>query len=447
MRRLRSLQARLLALTLGLVLGAWLASALVVWLDTRHELDELLDAHLAQAAALLVAQQVHEMDDGPGIDAPSLHRYAPKVAFQVFHEGRLVLRSANAPAAPLLDAAEGFRSGLRSVRIEGQAWRVFAAHGSERDVQVYVGEQLASRASIVWAVLRGMLTPMLLALPLLALALWWAVRRGTQPLRTLGAQLRQRRPDSLLALQLPDVPAEMRPMLDALNALFERIAALLEAERRFTADAAHELRTPIAAIRAQAQVALGASEDGERRHALQATLQGCDRASRLVEQMLTLARLEAEQAPAGAPVDLLALARRVLAELAPAALQQGQDLALEGEQPCPVAGNETLLAVLLRNLVDNALRYSPAGARVQVSVSQAAGATRLLVTDSGPGLDEAQCQRLGERFFRVLGSGRDGSGLGWSIVRRIAQAQGARIELARSAALGGLEVRLSWPAV
>jgi two-component system sensor histidine kinase QseC len=444
--RPRSLQARLLALTLGLVLGAWLASALVVWLDTRHELDELLDAHLAQAAALLVAQQVHEMDDGPGVDAPSLHRYAPKVAFQVFHEGRLVLRSANAPAAPLLGSERGFRSGLRSVRVEGQDWRVFAAHGSERDVQVYVGEQLASRASIVWAVLRGMLTPMLLALPLLALALWWAVRRGTLPLRALGAQLRQRRPDSLLALQLPDAPAEMRPMLDALNALFERIAALLEAERRFTADAAHELRTPIAAIRAQAQVALGASEDGERRHALQATLQGCDRASRLVEQMLTLARLEAEQAPAGAPVDLLALARRVLAELAPAALQQGQDLALEGERPCPVAGNETLLAVLLRNLVDNALRYSPAGARVRVSVGQAAGATQLLVADSGPGLDAAQCQRLGERFFRVLGSGRDGSGLGWSIVRRIAQAQGARIELGRSAELGGLEVRLSWPA-
>jgi len=445
--RPRSLQARLLALTLGLVLGAWLASALVVWLDTRHELDELLDAHLAQAAALLVAQQVHEMDDehGAGVDAPSLHRYAPKVAFQVFHDGRLVLRSANAPAAPLVDAAEGFRSGLRSVRVGGEAWRVFAAHGSERDVQVYVGEQLASRASIVWAVLRGMLSPMLLALPLLALALWWAVRRGTLPLRALGAQLRQRRPDSLLALQLPDAPAEMRPMLDALNALFERIAALLEAERRFTADAAHELRTPIAAIRAQAQVALGASEDGERRHALQATLQGCDRAGRLVEQMLTLARLEAEQAPAGAPVDLLALARRVLAELAPAALQQGQDLALEGETPCPVAGNETLLAVLLRNLVDNALRYSPVGARVRVSVDQAAGATRLLVADSGPGLDAAQCQRLGERFFRVLGSGRDGSGLGWSIVRRIAQAQGARIELGRSAELGGLEVRLNWP--
>jgi two-component system sensor histidine kinase QseC len=448
--RPRSLQARLLALTLGLVLSAWLASALVVWLDTRHELDELLDAHLAQAAALLVAQQVHEMEDGPGVDAPSLHRYAPKVAFQVFHEGRLVLRSANAPVAPLLESKRGggssHSSGLRSVRIEGQDWRVFAAHGNERDVQVYVGEQLASRASIVWAVLRGMLTPMLLALPLLALALWWAVRRGTQPLRALGAQLRQRSPDSLLALQLPDAPAEMRPMLDALNALFERIAALLEAERRFTADAAHELRTPIAAIRAQAQVALGASEDGERRHALQATLQGCDRASRLVEQMLTLARLEAEQAPAGAPLDLLALARRVLAELAPAALQQGQDLTLEGETPCPVRGNETLLAVLLRNLVDNALRYSPPGARVLVSVSQAAGLTRLLVADSGPGLDEAQCQRLGERFFRVLGSGRDGSGLGWSIVRRIAKAQGASIELGRSAELGGLEVKLSWPA-
>lgn len=448
MKRLRSLQARLLALVLGLVLAVWAAVSLAVWLDARHELDELLDAHLAQAAALLVAQQVHDMDDehGAGIDAPSLHRYAPKVAFQVFHEGRLVLRSANAPSAPLGEAAEGFHSGLRSVRVGDQTWRVFATHGSERDVQVYVGEQLSSRAAILWAVLRGMLGPMLLALPLLALALWWAVRRGTQPLRALGQQLRERSPDSLQALQMPQAPAEMQPLLDALNGLFDRIAHMLESERRFTADAAHELRTPIAAIRTQAQVALGAAEDEERRHALQATLQGCDRATRLVEQLLTLARLEAEQAPAGKPVDLLALARRVLAELAPAALQRRQDLTLLGEDACPVRGNETLLAVLLRNLVDNALRYSPAGAQVQVSLAVHGDQVRLRVEDSGPGLDEAQRGRLGERFFRVLGSQQDGSGLGWSIVRRIALAQGAQVQLERSAALGGLSVQLDWPA-
>lgn len=449
--RLRSLQGRLLALVLSLVLGLWLISAAVVWRDARHELDELLDAHLAQAAALLVAQQVHELeddDDDRGIDAPSLHRYAPKVAFQVFHEGQLVLRSAQAPLSPMVAegaAAGERREGFSDVSLDGQAWRVFSTRGAERDIQVHVGEQIDSRAAILRAVLRGALWPLLLALPLLALALWWAVRRGTRPLRELGQRLAERQPQDLQPVQLgADTPSEMAPLLEALNRLFERIAELLAAERRFTADAAHELRTPIAAIRTQAQVALGESEDALRRHALQATLQGCDRATRLVDQLLTLARLEAGAQPAGTPVELRALAQRVLAELAPAALARGQDLTLEAPEPCPVNGNETLLAVLLRNLADNALRYSPPGAQVLVRLAALDGRVRLTVADSGPGLAEADLARLGERFFRVLDPGhsasQSGSGLGWSIVRRIAAAHGADVRVARSPALGGLEV-------
>src|SRR5207344_1104387 len=136
----------------------WLITAAVTWFDARHELDELLDSHLAQAAALLVVQQSHEAAEGEHeLDSPTLHRYAPKVAFQVFHEGRLALRSANAPITPMIDAREGFRAGFRTVTFEHQAWRVFAAHGGEQDVQVYVGEQLESRAAILWAVLRSTL--------------------------------------------------------------------------------------------------------------------------------------------------------------------------------------------------------------------------------------------------------------------------------------------------
>ncbi len=216
-----------------------------------HELDELLDSHLAQAAALLVVQQAREIeDDDDGVDAPSLHRYAPKVAFQVFHEGRLALRSANAPAAPMVAAGERFKAGFQDgARSTALRWRVFATHGAERDVQVYVGEQVDSRASILWAVLRSTLWPMLVALPLLALAAWWAVRRGVAPLRRLGRTLAERQPQALHPVVVAGAPSEMTPMLDALNGLFERIAGLMESERRFTADAAHELRTPIAAIR------------------------------------------------------------------------------------------------------------------------------------------------------------------------------------------------------
>ncbi|HAN54931.1 MAG TPA: two-component sensor histidine kinase [Betaproteobacteria bacterium] len=438
-----SLQGRLLALVLAVVVGVWLATATMTWFDARHELGELLDSHLAQAAALLVVQQAREIeDDGPGIDTPTLHRYAPKVAFQVFHEGRLVLRSANAPAVPMVEPGQGIKTGFTTVQIGGIAWRVFAAYGAERDVQVYVGEQASSRASILWAVLRSTLWPMVVALPLLALAVWWAVYRGVAPMRRLGRALAERQPQALHPVALDGTTSEMAPMVNALNGLFERIGTLLESERRFTADAAHELRTPIAAIRAQAQVALGEADDARRRHALKNTLEGCDRATRLVEQLLTLSRLEAVAAPAMAAVDLSVLTQRVMAELAPKALAKNQTLEFEAVEPCSVPGNETLLTVLVRNLVDNAVRYSPASAQVKVSVQQQAGRVVLSVEDSGPGLAEADRNRLGERFFRVPGSSESGSGLGWSIVRRIAAVHRLDLQVETSAELGGLTIRV-----
>ncbi|MDP2025327.1 ATP-binding protein [Sulfuriferula sp.] len=438
-----SLQGRLLALVLAVVVGVWLVTAAMTWFDARHELDELLDSHLAQAAALLVVQQAREIeDDGPGIDTPTLHRYAPKVAFQVFHEGRLVLRSANAPVTPMVESGQDIRTGFATVQIGGIAWRVFAAYGAERDVQVYVGEQASSRDSILWAVLRSTLWPMVVALPLLALAVWWAVYHGVAPMRRLGRALTERQPQALHPLALDGTSSEMAPMVNALNGLFERIGTLLESERRFTADAAHELRTPIAAIRAQAQVALGEADDARRTHALKNTLEGCDRATRLVEQLLTLSRLEAVMAPAMAAVDLSALTQRVVAELAPKALAKNQTLEFEAAEPCSVPGNETLLTVLVRNLVDNAVRYSPASAQVKVSVRQQAGRAVLSVEDSGPGLAEADRNRLGERFFRVPGSSESGSGLGWSIVRRIAAVHRLDLQVETSAELGGLVVRV-----
>ena len=439
----RSLLGRLLALVLSVVVLVWLATAALTWLDASHELDELLDGHLAQAAALLVVQQAPEMGDERGVDAPMLHPYAPKVAFQVFHEGRLSLRSANAPMLPMAKPGQRFKAGFDTVQIAGAPWRVFAAKGAERDVQVYVGEKASSRADILWAVLRSTLWPMAVALPLLALAVWWAVYLGVAPLRRLGSALAERQAQALHPVALDGAPSEMAPMVSALNALFERIATLLESERRFTADAAHELRTPIAAIRIQAQVALGEADVALRRHALQSTLDGCDRATRLVDQLLTLSRLEAVAAPTMAAVDLRALTQRVVAELAPMAISKKQTLEMAVSEPCSVPGNETLLAVLVRNLVDNAVRYCPPSARIKVALQRQGGQVILCIEDSGPGLAEADLHRLGERFFRELGSFESGSGLGWSIVRRIATVHRMDVQVERSVELGGLAVRLS----
>lgn len=440
-RRPLSIQARLLAWVFGTLALVWLAAGVLTWRDARHELDELLDSHLAQAAALLVAQQFDESDDDHRVDAPLLHRYAPKAAFQVFHEGRLAMRSANAGAEPIVPLADAGEGGFRTVTLQGQAWRVFVARGSEEDVLVFVGEQLRSRESILHAVLRGTLWPTLAAVPVLALGLWWAVRRGLMPLRAAGRALAARPADGLAPVRVPDAPAELAPLLDALNGLLARTAALLESERRFTADAAHELRTPIAAIRAQAEVAAREADDALRRHALQATLDGCDRASRVVEQLLTLARLEAGEA-AMAEVDLATAIRAVVAQLAPAALRKGQRLELDAPAAPMVRGDATLLALLARNLIDNAVRYSPPGASVEVAILQQDGHTVLRVEDSGPGMAEQDRQRLGQRFFRVLGNEASGTGLGWSIVERVAFAHGATVEVEPSVRLGGLSVSI-----
>lgn len=451
--RLSSLQARLLGLLLLLVTLVWLIAAVLTWQDTSDELDELLDGHLAQSAALLVVQQAghgsdtkdgHQAGDGRLEDAPSLHKYAPRVAFQVFHEGVLTLRSVNAGEQPMAQKLRGFSTVTLG---DGSAWRVFGAQGNEGDVQVFVGEQVKSRESILWAVLKGVLMPLMYALPLLAVVGWLAVRQGLSPLRQLSRALAQRQPNALEPVVLTDVPSEIAPVVQSLDGLFERIGRMMASERRFTADAAHELRTPIAAIRMQAQVALAAGGDtASREHALQYTLAGCDRATHLVEQLLTLSRLESSTA--GAPkgiVDVCAIARRVAADLAMTALGRGQDLVLEAPQPCRISADDTLTSVLVRNLMDNALRYSPQGAQVQVTIRCADSQVHLQVDDSGAGLSEADMAKLGERFFRVLGSEQTGSGLGWSIVRRIAAVYQAQVTVQRSQRLGGLSVTVRWP--
>jgi two-component system sensor histidine kinase QseC len=444
----RSLQGRLLALVLGMVVAVWLGTAIMTWFDVRHELDELLDSHLAQAAALLVVQQTHDVgEDEHEADTPTLHRYAPKVAFQVFHEGRLVMRSANASQTPMAPHSEAYDTGFQTVQIAGETWRVFSTYGAAHDVQVFVGEHMASRSEILFAVLRSTLWPMAVSLPLLAIATWWAVSRGLLPMRKLASTLNERQPQSLEPVSMGDAPAEMAPMLDALNTLFTRIADLMASERRFTSDAAHELRTPIAAIRTQAQVAMGETDDALRQHALQSTIAGCDRATRLVAQLLTLSRLESGVALESSSVDLCTVVRGVVAELAPKAIAKQQTIEVDAPEAGVVHGDATLLSVLVRNLVDNAIRYSPVQSSVQVSLFDSNHLATLTVGDNGPGMSDEAMARLGDRFFRVLGSEQDGSGLGWSIVRRIASVHQATIHTARLTSLGGMKVTVEFPSV
>lgn len=441
-RLLRSLQARLLAGLAAVALGAGVLMTALARREAGHELDELLDAHLAQAAALLVVQHggLVGHDDDHVLDAPSLHRYAPRAVFQVFHEGELALRSAQAPIAPLVP---GMASGFHDVRRGDVGWRVFVTRGGSPDVTVLVGEREAARQEILAAVLGPLLAWGLAGVSVVLLLSAVVLRWGLAPLRALSRQLAARRPDQLAPVELPAAPAELAPVLNALNGLFPRIQALLEGERRLTADAAHELRTPIAAIRAQAQVALGAADDAERRHALAATLAGCDRAARLIDQLLMLARLEATATLPRAPLALDELARQAVADAAESPLNQGHTLALDAARPVQAWGDPVLAQVLLRNLLDNALRYSPPGSPVRLTLAANGDGWEVLVEDGGPGLDDAGLARLGQRFQRGAGGSAPGSGLGWSIVRRIAALLGWVVAADRSPGLGGLRVRLA----
>jgi two-component system sensor histidine kinase QseC len=438
----RSLRGRLLLGILGGVLALWCVTLAAVWVGASHELDELLDGHLAQAAALIAAHGGEEEEEDGHAQGLRLGGDAKRVLWQVWRKGELQRRSAEAPATALAEPGRGFSTR----EVAGSAWRVYST-GTLRDgTSAHVAERLSSRRDILGALTRNLLWPMLVALPLLALAILLAIRASLAPLDRIGTALAARGPLALEPLPGEGAPAEVRPLLEAMNALFARIGRALAQEKRFTADAAHELRTPIAALRAQAQVALACTDPQERQDALQAVLDACDRAARLLEQLLTLARLDTQDPePVAGSADLDALARSVMAQLADQMVVRGADLELRSGGPALVRGEPVLLGVLLRNLVDNALRYSPPGAAVLVSLERDGGRQRLRIEDGGPGLDEAALARLGERFFRLAPDGPPGTGLGWSIVQRIAALHRATVVVDRSPSLGGLRASLEFP--
>jgi signal transduction histidine kinase len=298
------------------------------------------------------------------------------------------------------------------------------------------------RHELVQRIAKRLLLPALFGLPLLAAWIWLATHRALAPLRSLAGEIAAREPERLSPLVPATAPVEVRPLLDALNALFGRVGQALEAERRFTADAAHELRTPLAALAAQAQVAERARDDAERQHAIAQLVVGSRRAARLVEQLLTLARLDPEAEAPAARVDLQRLAEEVCAAHGSLAIEKGIALSLDA-RPAGVSGNADTLGVLLRNLVDNALRYTPAGGRVQVEV-RGGERPELAVVDSGPGIPAEARQRVFARFHRLAGQDSEGSGLGLSIVARIAERHGASVRL-EDAAGGGLRAVVGFP--
>src|SRR5580765_5609669 len=331
-----SLKQRLLLGLVAVVAAVWLATAAYSYFDARHEINELLDAHLAQSASLIVAQVGHDLEEIDVEHTPKTDKRARRVAFQIWDRGTVLrLHSAGAPSSRLSRREEGYSNAT----IEGKSWRVFSTWDAKGRFLVQIAERDEARRDIAAGIAANLLLPLLFALPILAIFVWLSIGRAVKPLDRLGQEVERRKADDLRPFAPEDAPREVGPLVRSLNALFARVGRLIENERRFTADAAHELRTPLAALKTQAQVAKGASDDRARQHALDGVLEGCDRATRLVDQLLTLARLEPESSRPVGQYELVPLAREVIADLAPFALAKDVDIELRRFEPVSVGGH------------------------------------------------------------------------------------------------------------
>jgi two-component system sensor histidine kinase QseC len=445
-----TLRRRLTRLVLLATPALWALSMLLSFLIAHQEIDELFDAELVRVAQQL-AGALPEEAAAAGVAASV--PFAPRRP--AIHDGGsdvkdlLVVvwdRAGNrlpvaGRAANLLPHRPGLH-GFVDLDLRGRSWRAFYLTTAGQG-QVAVAQRVAERRELVRNLAIGPLVPWLLALPLLLLALALGLERVLRPLRRLSTELEGRAADDLRPLDAQDLPADLRPLVAATNAQFARVATLLERERRFTSDAAHELRTPLAVLQAQWDAALLDADGAPLPEPLHKLGEGLARMSRLVTQLLLLSRVEhRESAAPRRPVDWSALVAEVFTDALPLAERRGVELACEDRVPggerFPLRGDAPLLAALLRNLLDNALRHSPRGGQVSLRF----GADRLEVLDDGPGVPAEQLARLGDRFYRPPGETEPGSGLGLSIVRRIADWHGLAVDWGPREDAPGFRVRL-----
>lgn len=424
-----SMQARLIVLAL---LAVFAVGAITAWLAYRravHEVDELIDAQLSQYVRIMLAL-AHDADDDE-VEPPDIlgHRYERKLLFQIWRsdDGKreLLLRSPDSPPVWPPGIAE---DGYSEARIDGHAWRTFAAQDDEGKEVAWAALDLEIRDELAGEIAGDSLQPYLIGLPVMTLLLWLVIRNSLMPLRRLEAELASRSPERLDALPETGLPNELNPLVRTMNRLFDRVGRTLENERRFTSDAAHELRTPLAALSMQLQVAQRTPDEEERHAAIGKALRGAGRMTHLVAQLLALARLQSSSASGEQScLDLAALVGEVVDDLGPMAGERGIRLqAVLGAVP-ERQGNAGLLSALVRNLVDNAVRYAEPGGRVDVSLGHGPEGTVLRVADDGPGVSEAERERLGRPFHRFGSQRAEGAGIGLSIVLRIAELHGARL--------------------
>lgn len=430
-----SIRARLLAWLIGGVVLTGVVGGWVVYRNALAEADAFFDYHLRQTALILRDEPV-EYSLGPRIPANDA-AYDFVVQVWTLDGIRIYL------SRPHIALPEATTLGFSTITTKEGLWRVYGAQATTKVVQVAQPMRVREQQAVDLAL--KTLRPFALLLPVLGFLIWLAVGSALDPLRRLTTLVKARRVDALDPLPNERLPDEVRPLVGALNDLLARLGAALDRERAFMADAAHELRTPLTALHLQMGALARATNEAERNDAMEKLSAGVQRAIRLVEQMLSFARQEPRAEPGRVRVPLADIVREVVAELVPFADAKRIDLGISNSQSAVVLGDPDALRTLTRNLVDNAVRYTPEGGRVDVSVENSGG-TVLKVIDNGPGIPVEERSRVLDRFYRRPGTSPPGSGLGMAIVKAIADTHGATLTLDSGPDGRGLAVSVRFPA-
>lgn len=428
-----SIRARLFAILMVATSVVWLSAVAWIYFSTTREVERVLDARLSEAArmvsSLVSSREITVADAADSIaslsPAPSHVPYDRQLSCQLWSfDGDLVGRSDGAPTSALSEHNDGFAETI----IDGERWRVFAIENAEVGVRVLVGDSLALRDRLVGDVIKGLLIPAALILPLMAAMILVSVNRGLRPVDAVAAELTARGANALEPIS-GEAPQEIRPMLSALNDLLERVRSARERERNFTAFAAHELRTPLTGLRTQAQIASRTDDPVIQRKALDKIVAGVDRTARMVRQLLSMSTVDATNKDARPePLDAEAATRSLVASLV---LPSGVEIeGIHTLAAAPIAVSPAAFDLMMRNLLENAIAHSPANGVVRIVVQVVGHGLEIKVSDDGPGMDEDELKHATERFFRGKNHTEIGSGLGLSIVESAALQAGGSLTLA-----------------
>ncbi|OGA57138.1 MAG: hypothetical protein A3G81_17525 [Betaproteobacteria bacterium RIFCSPLOWO2_12_FULL_65_14] len=419
---MRSIQ-RDLVLWAALALAAGMAVVVAAtYAFAYSQITSVFDDELVK-----IAEAVHLGEDWRGPGRVRIPRQGFNLSVRAYNQRGASYFETAEPSMPE-DLPKLFEPGYTVMQTQGGRWRLYTHVAGEGIVQV--GQPEATRTSLARTLSLRMALPELVLIPLFVLFMAWVLRRGLAPLRQISRRVEERDASRLDELPTEDVPAELRPLIGEINALLVRLDASMAAQRRFVADAAHELRTPVAALALQVQVAERAAQPATRAAAFGELNKGIARATRVVEQLLKLAQLGPDVAPERfQPVDLAEIVREVVGNMAYRARTLGIDLGAEASAPAPMAGAKAELRSLITNLVDNALRYAPRDSEVTVKVIRDAAGIRMTVLDAGPGIPAAERESVFERFQRASGDDTPGIGLGLAIAKAIVERHGGRISL------------------